>query len=64
VGTHKAKGPELVKAVQWALQAGYRHIGTPSLTSLSGLLVTFQLGALLQVCLLADGRRPAHTPGL
>lgn len=28
VGTHKAKGPEVVQAVQWALQAGYRHIGT------------------------------------
>lgn len=28
VGTHKAKGPEVVQAVRWALQAGYRHIGT------------------------------------
>ena len=66
MGTHKAKGPEVVQAVRWALQAGYRHIGTSLLTSLCGLSVKqSQLGALAaspSVSLLAseEGRRP-HT---
>eukprot|EP00271_Cylindrocystis_brebissonii_P005304 TRINITY_DN17293_c0_g1_i1.p1 TRINITY_DN17293_c0_g1~~TRINITY_DN17293_c0_g1_i1.p1 ORF type:complete len:129 (-),score=7.37 TRINITY_DN17293_c0_g1_i1:1019-1405(-) len=31
IGTHKARGEEARLAVQWALEAGYRHIDTASI---------------------------------